>query len=325
MGYRRWAIPILGAIRSKKLEKRREQEEDFLKALYHYGASYAPEDRVEQTRRKAKLPKSALSCVIGELALAGYLELNPLRLTIKGQERVLSLIRAHRIYEKYLAEHSGYGPNEWHSKAEEMEHKLSPEEQERISSLLRNPLFDPHGDPIPRDGCDLLPSLDAEQNVELCEGAWYEVKHIEDDDERLYQQIVGAGLAQACLIKIRSLGDAQWQLQCEGESISLPIETLASLSLRRVEDASSLIEEAEKVQRLNYLREGESAYIVGISPACIGAMRRRLMDLGFVRGSNIRIDMHSPMGNPTAYIVRHTSIALRADQARHILIVRTEE
>ena len=32
------------------------------------------------------------------------------------------------------------------------------------------------------------------------------------------------------------------------------------------------------------------------------------------------IDMRSPMGNPTAYVVRQTAIALREDQARFILV-----
>ena len=49
-------------------------------------------------------------------------------------------------------------------------------------------------------------------------------------------------------------------------------------------------------------------------------MRRRLMDLGFVPGSSISIDMSSPLGNPIAYIVRGAAIALREDQARYILI-----
>lgn len=307
-------------MRSKQRARRREQEEDFLKALYHYGLSYSPEERVEQIRRRARLSKSSLSTVVGELALSGHLELNPLRLTVKGQERVLSLIRAHRIYEKYLAEHSGYSPNEWHSKAEEMEHKLSPAEQERISSLLRNPLFDPHGDPIPRGVCTLVPPTCMEHQTDLEEGAWYEIAHIEDDDDRVYQQINQVGLAQACLVKVLGFTQGTWRLQCEGEVLNLPIETLKSLSLRRVAQDSPQLLEAERVQRLSRLCEGERAQIVGISPACMGAMRRRLMDLGFVRGSEVVIDMRSPMGNPTAYIVRHTSIALRADQARYVLI-----
>lgn len=83
-----------------------------------------------------------------------------------------------------------------------------------------------------------------------------------------------------------------------------------------------MIDLAQKTVKLTTLRQGEEATIAGISKACRGANRRRLLDLGFVRGSRIAIDLTSPLGNPTAYVVRGTAIALRRDQARYILIYR---
>ena len=47
---------------------------------------------------------------------------------------------------------------------------------------------------------------------------------------------------------------------------------------------------------------------------------RRLLDLGFVKGAEISIDLLSPLKNPTAYSIKGTSIALRKDQASKILI-----
>lgn len=46
-----------------------------------------------------------------------------------------------------------------------------------------------------------------------------------------------------------------------------------------------------------------------------GAQRRRLMDLGLLPGTEIRVDMTSPLGDPTAYVVRDGLIALRRSQA----------
>ena len=73
-------------------------------------------------------------------------------------------------------------------------------------------------------------------------------------------------------------------------------------------------------QRLTHLQAGEEARIVGLSPACRGALRRRLLDLGFVKGSVVSIDIPSPMGNPIAYIVRGSAIALRHEQAKYVLV-----
>lgn len=51
-----------------------------------------------------------------------------------------------------------------------------------------------------------------------------------------------------------------------------------------------------------------------------GAQRRRLMDLGLLPGTEVRVDMTSPLGDPTAYLVRDGLIALRRSQARTVRI-----
>lgn len=51
-----------------------------------------------------------------------------------------------------------------------------------------------------------------------------------------------------------------------------------------------------------------------------GSMRRRLLDLGLIEGTCITCLQKSPSGDPTAYFVRGTVIALRAGDAAHILV-----
>jgi Fe2+ transport system protein FeoA len=53
--------------------------------------------------------------------------------------------------------------------------------------------------------------------------------------------------------------------------------------------------------------------------------RRRLMDLGVVPGTEIAVEMRSATGDPTAYLIRGASIALRKKQASQIQIERQEE
>ncbi len=83
--------------------------------------------------------------------------------------------------------------------------------------------------------------------------------------------------------------------------------------------------QSEFVQRLSEVKEGEKVEILSLSPSCQGAMRRRLMDLGFVKGSIVQIDMASPMNNPIAYLVRGAAIALRREQADYILVRKLNE
>jgi ferrous iron transport protein A len=48
--------------------------------------------------------------------------------------------------------------------------------------------------------------------------------------------------------------------------------------------------------------------------------RRRLLDLGILPGTKIENVMPSPLGDPTAYLVRSSIVALRLEQARKIEI-----
>jgi len=63
---------------------------------------------------------------------------------------------------------------------------------------------------------------------------------------------------------------------------------------------------------------GGSARVVNI--LTIGANRRRLLDLGLVPDSQVKVIRRSPAGNPTAYLIKGTSIALRNEDARQILV-----
>lgn len=51
---------------------------------------------------------------------------------------------------------------------------------------------------------------------------------------------------------------------------------------------------------------------------CNGNIRRRLLDLGLVRGTKITPVFKSPSGDPTAYEIRKTLIALRKEDSKLI-------
>jgi DtxR family Mn-dependent transcriptional regulator len=84
------------------------------------------------------------------------------------------------------------------------------------------------------------------------------------------------------------------------------------------------IEEKQEIKEefnvLADLRPGQSASVVSISKACRGQQRRRLMDFGIVPGTKIYSALESLGGDPRAYIVRGTKVALRTKQAGQIFI-----
>ncbi|MGZ9585282.1 FeoA family protein [Paenibacillus marinisediminis] len=46
-----------------------------------------------------------------------------------------------------------------------------------------------------------------------------------------------------------------------------------------------------------------------------GVMRRRLLDLGFVPGNTLEVLQKSPLGDPIAFRVNNTTIALRSEES----------
>jgi DtxR family Mn-dependent transcriptional regulator len=103
----------------------------------------------------------------------------------------------------------------------------------------------------------------------------------------------------------------------EGEEFKLAPVVASNITVQ-VYEKEDVIE--QDLVRLSSLKEDESAKVLGISKECRGEARRRLLDLGFVKGSPISIDLISPLKNPKAYLVKGTSIALRDNQASKILI-----
>lgn len=69
---------------------------------------------------------------------------------------------------------------------------------------------------------------------------------------------------------------------------------------------------------LNQLPIGKTARVISL--ASDGAIRRRILDLGIVSGTKIKPLYKSPSGNPIAYLIRDTVIALRSDVSSEIIV-----
>lgn len=70
-------------------------------------------------------------------------------LTEDGRKKASYIVRLHRLWELYLAEYLGNDLEHIHHSAEEMEHLITPDIEEKLTKLLLNPKKDPHKQPIP--------------------------------------------------------------------------------------------------------------------------------------------------------------------------------
>ena len=87
--------------------------------------------------------------VLSDLGLIEYQPYQGASLTKTGRGEAVSLMRKHRLWETFMVENLGFGWDEVHEVAEQLEHVESKELIDKLDSYMGYPSFDPHGDPIP--------------------------------------------------------------------------------------------------------------------------------------------------------------------------------
>ncbi len=71
-------------------------------------------------------------------------------------------------------------------------------------------------------------------------------------------------------------------------------------------------------KRLNELSVGECGRVVGLVTE--GSMRRRFLDIGIAPGTHVSCVGKSPFGDPRAYLIRGSIVAIRGRDAYGIII-----
>jgi len=98
------------------------------------------------------LSAPAVSEQVNRLVDQGYAELlddRSLRLTDKGRELAVSIVRRHRLAERLLVDVIGLEWEKVHREADRWEHAISADVEEKLVELLGDPATCPHGNPIP--------------------------------------------------------------------------------------------------------------------------------------------------------------------------------
>ncbi len=241
-------------------------------------------------------------------------------LTSEGRSYALRVIRVHRLWERYLSDQTGVAPTEWHAQAEQREHEMTADEADALAASMGFPRFDPHGDPIPTSSGEIVPPS-GKPLPDLEAGQAGEIVHVEDEPEALYAQILAAGLHPGMRIRVLESSPRRVRFEADGEEHVLAQVVASNLSVVALEEHTPA---EEAFSRLSGLQLGESATVVGLSGACRGPERRRLLDLGIVPGTVVEAEMRSPGGDPTAYRIRGALIALRREQADWIHVTPIE-
>jgi Fe2+ transport system protein FeoA len=289
----------------------RKEAEDVLKLVYTLETRASPVS-VAELARAMRLAEPMIREEITSLGAIKWVEQisgDSLRLTDEGRCRARELVRAHRLWERYLVDREGMALDAVHAEAHRREHDMTLEEIESLDAALEHPAWDPHGHVIPApDGH--LPVLSARSLLdEGMPGARLRIIQLDDDPPELLAQLVALGLEPGVELEVKEREATCLRAQVNGDLI--PLANAAAQGIFVVPAPALPVP-------LGELPVGSRARIVEVQGS--GKHQRRMLDMGFVPGAEIVVIREAPLGDPIEYRVKETSVALRKEDANTILV-----
>jgi DtxR family Mn-dependent transcriptional regulator len=308
---------LLALYRERGRARQRERVEDALKHLLEregQGRHASP----ESLAGILNLPRVEVTHLIAEMESQNLLETRgpEIHLTAEGERWAMHIVRAHRLWERYLADEARMPLNEIHEVAQRREHSFTDAQLDELDAALGHPTRDPHGDPIPtREG--KMPSVEVTPITAWTAEGPARIVHIEDEPAIAYDQILATGLRLGQVIRIIER-TSQCLVLSDGETEYRLAPTVAT-NIGVAPLPESEITKAHAIP-LTKLMHDQPAEILSLDEAVQGFTRRRFLDLGLTPGTIIYPELGNFFGDPRAYRVRGTLIALRKDQASQIWV-----
>lgn len=180
---------------------------------------------------KLGITPPSVSGMIRKLDDLGYLDYLPhhgFRLSTRGRQHALSIVRRHRLIELLLSELLGMSWDKVHDEAERLEHAISPELCELIAERLGHPSFDPHGDPIPdRDG--RFPEQALSRLAELPDGTTARLRRVSDRNPEVLRSLSAGGFGLGAVFERVGARNDDVIVRFRGEEVTLRAEVVDAL------------------------------------------------------------------------------------------------
>jgi len=152
----------------------------------------------------------------GLISLDGHKEVH---LTKTGKAQADSIVRRHRLAERFLVEVLGFAWWKTHEEAERLEHAMSPEMEARMVTVLGDPQTCPHGNPMP--GVTAVPTRPLEK---VAPGERARVERIPDQFEHepgFLEYLDSQGVKPGVTLEVIEVGPAVLRVQVDGAVRSL--------------------------------------------------------------------------------------------------------
>lgn len=191
-------------------------EENYLKAIFHILDS-ENQVTVNELSKFLQIKMPSVNSMMKKFADKDwviYETYKPIRVTELGRKEAAIVVRKHRLTEMFLVEKMGFGWENVHEIAEQLEHVHSEDFFDKMDEILNFPKVDPHGEPIPdKDGIIITQNLKKLSECKINETVILTSVTISTDDFLNYLNQRNLALGAEILIKNIEKFDGSMQIE----------------------------------------------------------------------------------------------------------------
>lgn len=220
-----------------------KSERETLKAIWRLTSDPRSDGgaRTGDLAASLRVSPGTMTATVKKLADRGLAVHTPYRgveLTEVGRRRAMSVVRRHRIVERFLADMLGYSWSEADRLAPTFEHQLPQEVEDRLYVALDRPATCPHGFPIPGAGTESLPAMPPLYDLEPGTRATVALPGSTDPDVAMFLDGLGVRPGVEVEVKEKHPFDGPLVVAVDGHDRTLG-ERVARQILVRVADAAN--------------------------------------------------------------------------------------
>jgi len=205
-----------------------EGEEHYLETIFWLEEAGLPITGANIARAQQVSPPTVHE-MVGRLEKDGFIARSAdksLAFTESGREHAESVVRRHRLVERFLTDVLGIPWDEVHEEAERMEHAMSPRLEQSMRAAIGDATTCPHGHPIIAGAREPgVPLADVSQ------GAKVRVLRFENEAEDLLKYLKESGIYPGLEGTLDDPGEEEVTIDAEGQKIALTRSVAETVSV----------------------------------------------------------------------------------------------
>jgi DtxR family Mn-dependent transcriptional regulator len=222
-----------------------KSERETLKAIWRLTSDPRSDGgaRTGDLATSLKVSPGTMTATVKKLADRGLAVHTPYRgveLTEVGRRRAMSVVRRHRIVERFLADMLGYSWSEADRLAPTFEHQLPQEVEDRLFVALDRPSSCPHGFPIPGTGTESLPAMPPLYDLEPGTRATVALPGSTDPDVAMFLDSLGVRPGVEVEVKEKHPFDGPLVVAVDGQDRTLGERVARQILVRVSESANNV-------------------------------------------------------------------------------------